>query len=225
MNNRQPDAALRPAATLRARMNTHLRSARLRHAVPSILASAVVAGLLQLTFTTPAPRATLASSGYSLRFSGTGSGDIDRVKIPITGANNPVNIGAGDFTIEFWMKAQPGDNGSAACQSGGDAWIYGNTIIDRDIFGSGDYGDYGISLYGGRIAFGVHNGSTGATLCGASNVADGALSPLRAASAMERWRSMSTARSTAPATGRMAISAIAMAVRRKPATPIVTPTS
>ncbi|HMO60202.1 MAG TPA: LamG domain-containing protein, partial [Roseiflexaceae bacterium] len=39
---------------------------------------------------------------------------------------------------------------------------------------NGDYGDYGISLYGGRIAFGVHNGSTSNTLCGSTHVADNA---------------------------------------------------
>lgn len=71
------------------------------------------------------------------------------------------------------MMANPGENGAGPCTSGGDNWINGNTITDRDIYGGGDYGDYGISPYGGVIAFGVHNGSSGTTLCGATNVANG----------------------------------------------------
>ena len=46
-------------------------------------------------------------------------------------------------------------------------------MFDRDIFGTGDYGDYGISLYGGRIAFGVATSTASRTICGATNVADG----------------------------------------------------
>jgi len=110
------------------------------------------------------------SGGTSLRFFGNGVNDIDRVKIRIDAPERPADIGASDFTIEFWMMANPGDNGTSPCASGGDNWINGNTIIDRDIYGNGDHGDYGISLYGGVIAFGVNNGSSGTTLCGATNV-------------------------------------------------------
>ena len=112
----------------------------------------------------PPPTAT-----YSLRFYGTGSGDIDRVKIPLSntqGISLPVNVGAADFTIEFWLRFVPGENSSGPCTEGEDTWIYGNIIFDRDIFGTPDYGDFGISLYGGRIAFGVHNGTSGTTICG-----------------------------------------------------------
>jgi len=115
------------------------------------------------TPTTPAPPA----NAYSLRFYGNGVNDIDRVKIPVI-ANNaslPVNIGAGDFTIEFWLRFAPNQNNSGTCTEGTDTWIYGNIIFDRDIFGTPDYGDFGISLYGNRIAFGVHNGSNGYTIC------------------------------------------------------------
>lgn len=80
----------------------------------------------------------------------------------------PVNVGAQDFTVEFWLRFTPGSNTSPACTPGDDTWIYGNIIVDRDIFGTPDYGDFGISLAGGRIAFGVHNGSQGLTICGAT---------------------------------------------------------
>jgi hypothetical protein len=115
-----------------------------------------------------------APGGSSLRFFGTGSGDVDRVKIPLgpQSPGLPVDVG-GDFTVEFWMKTAAG-NQTASCSttSGttpiGDGWINGNVIIDRDVFGAGDDGDYGISLYGtgGRIAFGVARGAAGATICG-----------------------------------------------------------
>jgi hypothetical protein len=128
----------------------------------------LVWGLLLMSLALPAA----AQEGLSLRFYGYGRNDVDRVKIRLT-STRPVNIGAGDFTIEFWMRAYGAENPSGPCVTGNDAWIRGHSIIDRDVFGPGDYGDYGISLYGGRIAFGTNNGSSGASICGATNVADG----------------------------------------------------
>ncbi len=106
------------------------------------------------------------SGGASLRFYGHGTGDIDRVKIPLVTPNNrPINIGE-TFTIEFWVKASTSENTSQSCTEGQDTWTQGNIIIDRDIFGDGDYGDYGISLAGGVIAFGIAQGSNKLTICG-----------------------------------------------------------
>jgi hypothetical protein len=114
-----------------------------------------------------------ASAGnYSLRFYGNGSGDIDRVKIKLDAPAVPADVG-GNFTIEFWMKASLSQNSSPACKSGGDNWILGNVIIDRDIYGDGDYGDYGISISKGRVAFGVSRGTNKHTLCGGIRVANG----------------------------------------------------
>lgn len=117
---------------------------------------------------------SLRAQNYCLRFYGNGSGDIDRVKIPIDNPANPLDIG-GDFTIEFQIKAQLADNPQGAGVSSGssDDWVLGHVIIDRDIFGPGDYGDYGISLCGGHIAFGVNNGSQSYTLVSNASVADG----------------------------------------------------
>jgi hypothetical protein len=109
----------------------------------------------------------------SLRFFGNGVDDIDRVKIPLGKPRRPVDVGGSNFTIEWWMKANSGENSTVECGAGNDQWIYGSIIFDRDIFGSGDYGDYGISLMNNRIAFGVNNGTTGDTLCGTKDVADG----------------------------------------------------
>lgn len=111
-----------------------------------------------------------AAGNYSLRFYGNGSDGIDRVRIPID-PHVPANVG-GDFTIEFWMKAAAADNTSGTCTPGGVNWINGNVIIDRDVYGDGDHGDYGISLYGGKIAFGVARGSNSQTICSSASVAD-----------------------------------------------------
>lgn len=107
----------------------------------------------------------------SLRFYGNGRNDIDRVKIRVDPPTS-ANVG-GNFTIEFWLKALPGANASSTCTEGGVNWIYGNIIVDRDIYGDGDYGDFGVSLAGGRIAFGVARGSSEQTICSGVRVDDG----------------------------------------------------
>jgi glucose/arabinose dehydrogenase len=132
------------------------------------------AGSGAIAFTVvPAP---LTAGGSSLHFNGTGSGDIDRVKIKLDAPARPVDVG-GDLTLEFWMKTTAGaGNGSGACVAGGDNWINGNIIFDRDVFMTGgDNGDYGISLFGGggRLAFGVAVGASGNTICGTRNIVDG----------------------------------------------------
>ncbi|MBI5302389.1 MAG: LamG domain-containing protein [Chloroflexi bacterium] len=114
-------------------------------------------------------------TNLSLRFYGHGSSapDLDRVKIAIDPAV-PADVGATDFTCEFWLKAATGENsGSVTCNQD-DGWITGNVVFDRDVFGNGDYGDFGVALNSGKIAFGVNNGMTGTTVCGATNVANGA---------------------------------------------------
>ncbi|MFN4032794.1 MAG: LamG-like jellyroll fold domain-containing protein [Fimbriimonadales bacterium] len=118
------------------------------------------------------------AQGYSLRFYGNGTDDIDRVKIRIDDPNNnlpgpPADVGATDFTIEFWMKANADDNPSGAVTCGANEdWIYGNIIIDRDRFSQGR--KFGISVAGGRIVFGV-TGNDGdyRTICGTTDVLDG----------------------------------------------------
>ncbi len=138
-----------------------------------LAAAAVLVLVVVLAFEVTAMPAALAQvPAYSLRFYGNGQGDIDRVKFRLDGPSRPIDVGA-DFTIEFWLKALPGENSATRCDAGESGWIYGNIILDRDVYGPGDYGDYGISLYSGRIAFGVSRGSQGATLCGNRPVDDG----------------------------------------------------
>jgi hypothetical protein len=110
-------------------------------------------------------------TGMSLRFHGNPTADVDRVKVPID-PQVAADLG-GDLTVEFWLKTEPGANPAMSCQAGSDGWTYGNVILDRDVFGTGDYGEYGVSLSGGRIAFGVGRGGRQQTICGLIDVADG----------------------------------------------------
>jgi len=124
--------------------------------------------------------------GYSLRFYGNGYADIDRVKIRID-PPVPADVGAADFTLEWWMKANPGGNASGACTPGSDNWVFGNQMFDRDVFGDGDYGDYGVSLAGGRIAFGVGRGPEDNTICGATNLADSSWHHVAVTRGLDGW--------------------------------------
>ncbi|MCS6940040.1 MAG: LamG domain-containing protein, partial [Roseiflexus sp.] len=128
-------------------------------------------GMLAWTVDRFAQQVRAQSSGsYALQFSGNGVNDIDRVKVRID-PQVPADVG-GDFTIEFWMKTTAA-GGSCSPGASGDGWITGWTIIDRDIYFAGDYGDYGISLAAGQICFGVAQGSAGRTIYGNTNVANG----------------------------------------------------
>lgn len=114
-------------------------------------------------------------AGSSLRFHGTGSGDVDRVKIPLGNPSLPINVG-GDFTLEFHLRALPGENnGVHGVYGNGDGWITGNVILDRDVFNQGDHGDFGISLAAnGALAFGVDRQGNGNTIYTTGvNLADG----------------------------------------------------
>lgn len=115
-----------------------------------------------------------SADDHALRLFGHGTGDIDRVKIRIDGPPTPADVGAGDFTIELWLKALPGENTATGCVAGNDGWITGNIVVDRDVFGGGDFGDFGISLFASGLAVGVAKGAAGVGLCGATPIADGA---------------------------------------------------
>jgi hypothetical protein len=119
--------------------------------------------------TTPATAAS--PTGMSLRFHGNPTAEVDQIKVPID-PQVAADLG-GDLTVEFWLKTEPGANPAMSCQAGSDGWTYGNVILDRDVFGTGDYGEYGVSLSGGRIAFGVGRAGRQQTICGLIDVADG----------------------------------------------------
>jgi glucose/arabinose dehydrogenase len=119
-----------------------------------------------------------AHAGHSLRFGGTGSNDVDRVKIRIDDPANAlpgprIDVGAGDFTLELWVKGTLADNAAPAVACGANqAWINGNIVVDRDRYNQDR--KFGLSFANGRAVFGVSGAGTGdRTLCGTSNVLDG----------------------------------------------------
>lgn len=107
----------------------------------------------------------------SIRFYGNGATDIDRIKIPIDNPPKPVDVG-GDFTIEFWMKANAGENTASVCDAS--QWYFSNIIVDRDVDGPGDYGDYGIGLGNRKLMVGIERLSNGPQgVCGNTIVDNG----------------------------------------------------
>jgi hypothetical protein len=142
--------------------------------------SFTLSGLLVTVFLFGAAQSahvTQVQSGYSLRFYGSDTSDRDRVKIPLGSIDNngrltnsyPINL-TNAFTIEFWMKAIATNNNAPACPGG---WYTGNIIIDRDVFGAGDYGDYGVAICDQRLVVGVSVGTDDRLLIGNTVVTDG----------------------------------------------------
>lgn len=127
----------------------------------------------------PDPGGGPGQAGSALRFCGTGADDIDRIKVPVDDPRTdvgtlPVDVGATDFTIEWWMKATLDGNrqGEIRCGPGNINWINGNILIDRDRFNQGR--KFGVSLGAGRIVFGATGDADDhRTICGTTNVADG----------------------------------------------------
>ena len=68
----------------------------------------------------------------ALRFYGNAVSQIDRVRIPLEdGASTqyPVNVGAGDFTYDVWLRCAYADNASTALD---EDVRYSNIVLDRD---------------------------------------------------------------------------------------------
>ncbi|MFN0244327.1 MAG: PQQ-dependent sugar dehydrogenase [Planctomycetota bacterium] len=107
-------------------------------------------------------------SEHALRFHGTGQAQQDRVRIPVdddvaggADGSHPCDVGAGSFTIEFWVRGTLADNASA--NGGGDIsysdlrWREGNVVVDRNI-SAGSEREFGISIAGGFVRFGTGRG-------------------------------------------------------------------
>lgn len=127
-------------------------------------------------------------SSYSVRFFGTGGGtERDRIKVRID-PPAPADVGAGDFTIELWMRGTLAGNVTPTTgyrpdgqtESQGIDWINGNILVDRDLDGGGP--DWGISIHRdgpnddrGVLRFGSEAGNgMQHTLQGRVHVLDGA---------------------------------------------------
>ena len=130
-----------PAPHGSSRASRATRRRRTLAAVTTATAALTLAACIQPAKPPHAAGPNPGPGARALRFFGTGSGQVDRVKIPLNG-NTRANIGAGDFTIEIWIRGALGDNGAGNNCSGGEAaWINGNIFIDRDVFGGGDVSD------------------------------------------------------------------------------------
>ncbi|MBL8096896.1 MAG: LamG domain-containing protein [Anaerolineales bacterium] len=134
----------------------------------------VLVGLLGL-----GPVPTQGAASAALRFYGNGVNDIDRVKIRIddpatSGGAFSADLGATDFTLEFWLRATSADNPAGAIACGANVnWINGHVVIDRDRYNQDR--KFGVSLGAGRVVFGVSGAGTGdRTLCGTTSVLDDA---------------------------------------------------
>jgi len=109
------------------------------------------------------PALAQTSPGFALRFHGNGfsARDLDRVKIRIDNPPGPpADVGATDFTLEFWMKALAVENTAGPITCGANAnWILGNIVFDRNRFNQDR--EYGLSIAGGRVVFGLRGDGTG----------------------------------------------------------------
>ncbi|MEJ2550273.1 MAG: SpoIID/LytB domain-containing protein [Anaerolineales bacterium] len=141
--------------------------------------------------------------GYSMRFYGRIDDDLlelpadddgDRLKVPVDDPSNsdpgpPADIGDTDFTIEWWLKARPGDNAAEPQEPIYENWTLGNIILDRSVFYDDGIGEYGVSLQGGRIAFGTRNGIPyeSHTILGNIVVTDGAWHHVAVTRSLDGW--------------------------------------
>jgi hypothetical protein len=55
----------------------------------------------------------------------------------------------------------------------GNGWIAGNVILDRDVRGTAMNGEFGLSLIGGKLAFGLTRGGQSVGICGTATVPSG----------------------------------------------------
>lgn len=123
----------------------------------------------------------------SLRFFGHGVDMIDRVEIRLddpalpADPGPPADVGASDFTLEFFVRGDAADNvqgGPVACNAANIDWIFGNIAFDRDRFNQDR--KFGLSFADSGpqtrvVVFGVSGDGTGDwTVCGTTNVLDGA---------------------------------------------------
>jgi hypothetical protein len=144
-----------------------------------VFASIVCAALLsQGTASSQRALPSAPAGQASLRFFGNGVNDVDRVKIRLDDPSNylpgpPADVGATNFTLEFWMRAFAAENTSAPVSGGANIdWIYGNILVDRDRYNQDR--KFGVSIAGGQVVFGVSGDGTGDyTLVGNTLVTDG----------------------------------------------------
>jgi len=97
------------------------------------------------------------------------------VYVPIAGTE--ANVGAGDFTIEMWLRSDGRleTDSWGGCRGGaaqGAAWLDGHVLLDRSESNMPNY--FGLSFFGDAAAFGVGDDTfTEAGVCEQAYVDDG----------------------------------------------------
>lgn len=116
------------------------------------------------------------SAGRSLRFYGTATGGIDRVRFPLTASGGTVataiNVGAGAFTYEFWLRCRYADNPTSETDV-----RFSNIILDRDVWNDNrGHVPVGVTRNGAVLVLisGFNVGGTWSSLRGSTNIGDDA---------------------------------------------------
>lgn len=112
----------------------------------------------------------------SVRFRGQGDTLGERIQIrlddPDTVEAGPIiDVGAGDFTIELWLR--PGDNPNEEINCGStNEWVDSNIFVDRDRHSQPPH--FGAGIAGGVVVWSVGNEFNTLTMCGTTNILDDA---------------------------------------------------
>jgi Concanavalin A-like lectin/glucanases superfamily len=170
-----PTSAASAAVTA---VNYAATSASTAPAPTSAALSAVTQPAYAATATSTAPAPTsqfLASRAASLRFYGVTTGNVGRVRIPLTSGGGSVatavNVGAGDFTYEMWINGLYADNAATTALD----VRYSNILLDRDIWNDSRGHVLGVARSGSNLVvlFGVAGAGSWTTIVGTIHVGDG----------------------------------------------------
>jgi len=102
----------------------------------------------------------------SLVFTGIVDEETDRLDLPIA----PINVGAGDFTIEFWIRAL--NTNTAPSLSTGASYLFPNSNIVMDRDNLSVTRDFGAGLAAGRMVFSVENSNGAYTVVATTDLRD-----------------------------------------------------
>ena len=95
-------------------------------------------------------------------------------RLDILAEGTPADVGAGDFTIEFWLRPASSGN-SAGSQTTGVGYKFPDTniVLDRDNL-SPLVRDFGAGLAAGRMCFSVENANGAFSIVGTTDLRDAA---------------------------------------------------
>ena len=123
----------------------------------------------------PEPTPPPSTNAYATFFDGS-TGAQGRVRAQVNGSANPANIGAGDFTVSTWIKADSSNAGRGVTQGWAKNFYRGNIWFDKSTHrtGSNPYAPgIGSSLDRGRVVFYVRGGNMQHQLIGTTAITDG----------------------------------------------------